>query len=192
MTFVTPRFRRAFDRLGQLEGGYANRVVDRGGETYRGISRKWFPSWPGWAKVDSVAARGTSWSEIDRILAADADLADQVLAFYLEEWWEPLRADQIADEELARVLFFFGVNAGRGAAVTALQVALNSLGKPISADGRMGPATISAANSTPAARLLRAYEAQAARHYLTLVSRDPSQAEHLQGWLARLQRQETT
>lgn len=190
MIFVTGRFRRAFDRLDQLEGGYANRATDRGRETYRGISRKWFPTWPGWAKVDAAKARSTSPAEIDRLLAADAELADQVQSFYLEEWWAPLRADQLADEPVARALFFFAVHAGRGPAVAALQTAINGLGRPVSADGRMGPATVAAANGIPGARLLEAFEAQAARHYLDLVARDPSQADHLTGWLARLQTQE--
>lgn len=190
MTLVTARFRRAFDRLDQLEGGYADRPNDRGGETYRGISRKWFPAWPGWAKVDAAKARASTPAEIDRLLAADAELSDLVLGFYLDEWWAPLRADQLADEYVARALFFFAVNAGRGPAVTALQTAINGLGKPLSADGRMGPATLSTANSTPGARLLQAFEAQAARHYLDLVARDPSQADHVAGWLARLHTRE--
>lgn len=182
MTFVTARFRRALARLGQLEGGYANRANDRGGETYRGISRKWFPAWPGWARVDAAKAR----PGFPGNLAGDAELDALVFDFYLSEWWARLRADDLADERVASALFFFAVNAGRGPAVTALQVALNGLGKPLTADGRIGPVTVAAANSIDGARLLAAFEAQAARHYLNLAAADPTQAENLKGWLARL------
>lgn len=191
MTFVTGRFRRAFARLDALEGGYAHRPNDRGGETYRGISRKWFPAWPGWSKVDAAKARTPAPAEIDRLLAGDSELADQVLDFYLGEWWGPLRCDQLADESVAAALFFFAVNAGRGPAVTALQTAVNGLGKPVPADGRIGPVTLGAANSLAGARLLAAFEDQAARHYLHIVAQDPSQADNLNGWLARLSKRET-
>lgn len=188
MTYVTARFRRAFDRLDQLEGGWADNPNDRGGETYRGISRKWFPLWPGWARVDAAKDR----PGFPASLAADPALAELVRDFYLDEWWARLRADQLTDERVALSLFFFAVNAGRGPAVAALQVALNGLGRPLAADGRIGPATLAAANAVAGDRLLAAFEAQARRHYRTLAAKDPSQAEHLAGWLARLYTQETT
>ena len=34
------------------EGGYVDDRDDRGGETYRGISRNNFPDWKGWKKID--------------------------------------------------------------------------------------------------------------------------------------------
>ena len=34
------------------EGGYANMEGDSGGETYKGISRKWFPKWEGLKIID--------------------------------------------------------------------------------------------------------------------------------------------
>lgn len=188
MTYVTARFRRAFDRLDQLEGGWANNPNDRGGETYRGVSRKWFPAWPGWARVDAAKAR----PNFPANLAADPALAELVRDFYLDEWWSRLRANQLTDERVALSLFFFAVNAGREPAVAALQVALNGLGRPVSADGRIGPATLAAANAVAGDRLLAAFEAQARRHYRTLAAKDPSQAAHLNGWFSRLFTQETT
>lgn len=38
------------------EGGYANVLGDKGGETYMGISRVYWPSWPGWPVIDDWRA----------------------------------------------------------------------------------------------------------------------------------------
>ena len=43
---------KLIDMVLKHEGGYANVSGDLGGETYRGISRKNFPSWNGWEIVD--------------------------------------------------------------------------------------------------------------------------------------------
>ncbi len=40
------------------EGGYANHPADKGGETYRGISRKANPNWEGWKYIDDVKRTG--------------------------------------------------------------------------------------------------------------------------------------
>lgn len=182
MTFVTARFRRALARLDQLEGGYADRPNDRGGETYRGITRRWFPTWPGWPMVHAAKAQ----PGFPGNLAGDAELDDLVSGFYLSEFWTKLRAEDFANERLARALFVFGVNAGASTAARALQVAINGLGKPLTGDGRIGPATVSAANSVASERLLAAFKAEVERHYRQLAAADPTQAENLDGWLARL------
>jgi len=40
------------------EGGYANHSADKGGETYRGITRKNNPNWQGWKYIDEVKRTG--------------------------------------------------------------------------------------------------------------------------------------
>ena len=46
-------FGDAFKKLSIKEGGYVNDKDDAGGETYRGISRKYNPTWQGWTMIDS-------------------------------------------------------------------------------------------------------------------------------------------
>lgn len=45
-------FAKAFAATMQHEGEYANVVGDKGGETYMGISRVYWPSWAGWPVID--------------------------------------------------------------------------------------------------------------------------------------------
>lgn len=47
-------FDSAYAPLKQLEGGWCHNPDDKGGETYAGIARNFFPAWPGWAVVDAA------------------------------------------------------------------------------------------------------------------------------------------
>lgn len=162
--FITRRFRRAFDLLLGLEGGYVNDPRDRGGETKYGISARSYPDIP--------------IAEITPEMAA---------AIYLRDYWRPLRCDDFAAEPVAVAVFLFGVNAGQRTAAKAIQVALNGIGRPLPVDGNIGPATLAAANAVEGGKMLAAFNGEARRHYLGIVERRPEQAAFLPGWLARLE-----
>src|ERR1035441_4044145 len=49
-------FNAAHQQVMGNEGGYANNPADAGGETYKGIARKFWPQWCGWKYVDGVKA----------------------------------------------------------------------------------------------------------------------------------------
>ncbi len=51
-------FAEALKHTLEFEGGYANDPADRGGETFRGISRKNWPRWSGWDLIDQVKRKG--------------------------------------------------------------------------------------------------------------------------------------
>ncbi len=76
-------FDTAFERTLRCEGGYANDPVDRGGETWRGISRVHFPHWPGWALIDRARRAKT----FPRNLDSSRRLAECVSTFYREQFW---------------------------------------------------------------------------------------------------------
>ena len=56
-------FGDAFKKLSIKEGGYVNDKDDAGGETYRGISRKYNPTWQGWTMIDSYKKHYTVGSK---------------------------------------------------------------------------------------------------------------------------------
>ena len=45
-------YKEAIKKTLKYEGGYVNDKDDRGGETYRGVSRRYHPNWSGWKIVD--------------------------------------------------------------------------------------------------------------------------------------------
>jgi lysozyme family protein len=114
-------FTMALQHTLAIEKGYSNVAGDNGGETYKGISRVFHPSWDGWEVVDE-------WKrmEIDTDVR-DAHLTPLVEQFYRSEFWEPLQGDAVAaiSVMVACELFDTAVNMGRHRAVTFLQTALN-------------------------------------------------------------------
>ena len=47
-------FKEAFELTLAHEGGYVKDPDDRGGETYKGIARRYNPGWSGWARIDKA------------------------------------------------------------------------------------------------------------------------------------------
>lgn len=180
------------------EGGYSNNPRDRGGETYRGVSRKYHPGWKGWHAVDAVKASAGAmpphgsrdylrWKAgIDRALAENAELQGDVSSFYATELWCP-QYERIESQELVNWLFSHTVNIspvhnGKSIVHKWLQRALR-----IVDDGIIGPRTIAAVNArSDIAELIDSMKDDAKRYYTAIVSAHPDQAQFLKGWLARV------
>ncbi len=168
-------FKIAFTALLKHEGGYANDPHDHGGETYRGIARRYWPGWEGWADIDRLK-KGPGFPGN---LAANADLQGKVRDFYSRNFWTP-SLDAITNQPLADWLFDKGVNMGIRQAVKLLQRALH-----VDADGILGPQTMRMLNCADPVQLLAGCRDEARRFYTKLALNDPTQTRFLQGWLAR-------
>lgn len=99
-------FKTAFDITNGNEGGYSNDPNDHGGETYAGITRKNFPNWKGWTIVDSHKPIHAG------SIINDISLKELTQEFYRRNFWEPLKGDEIQNQELANQVYDFAVNAG--------------------------------------------------------------------------------
>ena len=51
-------FEQAVAKVLDHEGGFVDDPADRGGMTFMGISRRWFPDEPLWKKIDSLLDEG--------------------------------------------------------------------------------------------------------------------------------------
>ncbi len=194
-------FDRAFDATMGHEGGYANDPSDFGGETYRGIARRFHPGWPGWNRIDQ--AKGVAPTRLKEQLASMRDLIDPyVREFYRLEFWLKVGADQVTSQAVADELFDTGVNMGPGRAVEFLQVALNALNrsdrgpqgqyfKDLVEDGDIGPMTLGSLQvylSRDAPRfLLTLLNVQQGAFYLERMRKIPSQERFARGWLKRVE-----
>lgn len=138
-------FSIAFSRTMQNESGYSNVAGDRGGETYMGISRVFWPSWPGWIMIDDCKAG------LINALQRDTACAEHVRQFYRVQFWDRFQGDLVAAEsvEVACELFDTGVNMGIHRAVCFLQESLNMQNRfaatypDIQVDGLLGKGTLS-------------------------------------------------
>ncbi len=100
-------FLKAMAFTSKWEGGYVNHPSDPGGETYRGISRRFHPNWKGWEFVDKK-----NFTEADKY----------VDSFYEATFWKPCGCDNY-DFPLACSIFDAAVNCGVKRALGWLEVA---------------------------------------------------------------------
>ena len=178
-------YQEALDHMLQFEGGYANDPDDRGGETFRGVSRKNWPKWAGWKLIDQAKAAGCrSARSINAKFAHDGNMAQLVSEFYRKHFWEPFQPLKAGDRITAK-LFDTSVNMGVRRAVKFLQ---NIVRTPD--DGAIGPKTCEAfweavsSASDERAFLVTFCDAQA-RFYKGIIRRTPSQGKYRKGWLRR-------
>jgi lysozyme family protein len=168
-------FLPAFAATMKHEGGYAYDPHDYGGETYKGISRKNFRGWSGWADIDRLKRDKDFPACLDR----NADLQGKIREFYQRNFWTP-SLDVIKDQDLANWLFDKGVNMGIRQAVKLIQRALH-----VDVDGVIGPQTMAQLNAAEPIALLADCREEAKRFYTKLALNDPTQTRFLHGWLAR-------
>jgi lysozyme family protein len=172
------------------EGGYVNDPKDSGGETMKGISRRYHPEWTGWPIIDTIKKNypRASWS---KVMDADASVSKLVQDFYKGKYWTPLMLDEIAPA-LRFELFDTAINMGRKTAVTFLQRSLNVLNRgavdypDIEADGKIGRNTVAAANaSRDMETLLKVLNCLQGAHYVELAERSPKNERFMRGWINR-------
>jgi len=74
-------FDEAFEKTAAIEGGYVLDPDDAGGETYKGISRRFNPSWGGWDKIDEMKKANPRKRKFDNIFDQDDALQQEVRFF---------------------------------------------------------------------------------------------------------------
>jgi lysozyme family protein len=128
-------FNLAFPVIAQNEGGYCNVSGDKGGETYMGISRNYYPNWIGWATIDICGPLKRN----DVLM--HTDITNDVLNFYKLEFWDKMHGDEIVSQSIATYILDWYVNSG-GNAIKAVQTLLG-----VDDDGCFGPGTLAALNA---------------------------------------------
>ncbi len=187
-------FTRALAATLTHEGGYANDPADPGGETYRGISRRFHQAWPGWDIIDAHRHSPDFPACLDTIPV----LNDQVAEFYRVQYWDRLSGDELAllAPSLAARLFDMAVNLGVHRAAIMLQQALNALNRngktwpDLACDGQIGPATLAAVKRYADTErtdtlLLNTLRIIHGHHYLKTMRQHPTLEKYARGWLAR-------
>lgn len=101
-------FQTAWNITKQNESGYSNDPNDIGGETYRGISRKYNPNWIGWVTIDGIKKTGakipTNFTQ--------PNLDKYANDFYQSIHWKAILGSLIKDQDTANILFDQAVIGG--------------------------------------------------------------------------------
>lgn len=175
----------------QIEGGYANDPDDKGGETYKGISRNNFPNWPGWKVVDMTKA--TNPKNLDAALEGSVLLQDYVLGFFKANFWDVNNLDNINDQKLGVELYDTGVNMGTGIAALFLQQALNLNNRngqdypDIEETKTVGPLTTKYCNDHKRPNeLFKTMNILQGARYIDICRKNPGQEKFWRSWLSRV------
>jgi lysozyme family protein len=114
-------FLKAYNKTAKNEGGYANDPDDRGGETWKGIARKMWPLWKGWAIIDYYKGK----PDFLKNLFNDKELESLVQDFYRLNFWNALMGDKINSQAMAESIYDSAVNMG---VPTAIKLAQRTVG----------------------------------------------------------------
>ncbi|BDD04443.1 glycoside hydrolase family 108 protein [Aureibacter tunicatorum] len=159
------------------EGGYANVKGDRGGETYKGIARKFHPNWKGWEIVDQN--KPLNWNEF-----IDCDMLEKHIEdFYFENFWKRIQLDKVEDLQLAAMIFDIYMNSGSSGA-KLVQRACNLFGQNLAVDGAIGSKTISAINAIDGCDLFEDLKELRINYYYRIAENGENK-KFLKGWLKR-------
>lgn len=186
-------FENAYNKTMTNEGGYVNDSTDVGGETYKGISRKFNPSWSGWEVIDRERHR----ADFPDCLNYDNDLQSDVHSFYKSNYWDVNKLDNIKSQIIAEEMFDTGVNMGVKRAAEFLQKSLNYLNRngslfpDLIVDGNIGKKSLDAFNIIMMGQndeqiLLTMLNVLQGQHYMDYMDKSPSQRKYARGWFRRV------
>ena len=172
-------FNDAYALTAKVEGGYADNPADNGGETFKGISRKFNPGWSGWRLIDQIKSQRPQ--NLNATLEQDQDLSASILAFYKVNYWDVNNTGEINDQQIANQVFDTSVNCGTGKAAEFLQIAAG-----VTADRKIGPVTIATVNASDAETLYNKFLNLRKGYYQQIVADNPSQMQFEKSWFSRL------
>lgn len=161
----------------KYEGGYANTAGDRGGETYRGISRVHNPNWQGWATVDARKPL--------RFNAILPELETKVKQYYWDVYFAPSAFAQLSSKKVALALFDFKVHGGYSPAKLKAAVSAQT-GRALSTGNTLSTADTAALNKMSESKLVATIQRLRADHLKAIVAKNPSQAKFTAGWDSRM------
>lgn len=148
------------------EGGYSNDPVDRGGATNKGITIATFRHYCG--------ANAT----IEQLKALTDE---QWMHIFLCGFWNPFKADNIANQSVANICVDWAWASGTGTAIRQVQSLLG-----VTADGVVGAQTLAAINKANQRHLFAKIKSARLRFVDAIVRRDPKQKKFINGWKKRI------
>lgn len=186
----------AYNITRKIEGGWHNaqgiNSADRGGETFKGIARKFWGTWSGWKIIDELKKK----PGFPRTAEQDPELNQLVRNFFKLHFWDSIRLSQIKSQPVKNELFDTAVNVGTAPAVKMLQRALNYLNrdqrnwKDLDVDGKIGPQTlltVAGLNDVDTKYLFNLLNILQGMHYVGILDRDRGQEVFIRGWMERVE-----
>lgn len=194
-SFTMADFNEAFERIIGNREEYPEEQSDSQEEKYRGISRRFCPSWAGWGIVDALRRAASNEKEFRKTLEQNEKLKQETRSFFKQIYWDRFWGDRIPDQTIAEELFDTSLTLGVHSAVCFLQEGLSLLSgqgeKHVSLleDGCFGPLTMETLEAyletQDASDLLKVMNILQSMHYIEYLRRKPSQQGYVRTFLKR-------
>lgn len=184
-------FNVSFNITCAVEGGYAFDKLDRGGETFMGISRRSEPSWNGWPLIDKLKKEPNFPANLE----SNIQLKKQVLYLYKVQYWNSLNLSEIQDQRMADELYDTGVNMGVARAGLFFQRVLNTINRngslfpDLKLDGQVGSKTIGCFNQlnvTDKYLAWKLFNCLQGAKYIDICESDKTQEKFMRSWASRV------
>lgn len=169
-------FNKAYSHTMKAEGGYVNDQDDLGGETYKGIARKYHSKWEGWSYIDTLKTLENFPKSIER----KENIQDLVRNFYEVNFWDKINGDKIESQKIAESIFDFAVNGG---VRTSCKIAQLTIGAK--ADGVIGEKTLLEINKTDEDLFIAQFALAKIARYAKLVEKRKENRKYFYGWVRR-------
>ncbi len=148
------------------EGGYVNDPDDSGGATNKGITIATFRHY-----------YGTNAT----IKQLQALTDEQWMHIFLCGFWNPFKADNIANQSIANICVDWAWASGTGTAIREVQALLG-----VAVDGIVGAKTLAAINNANQRHLFAKIQSARLRFVDAVVRRSPRKKKFLNGWRRRI------
>jgi lysozyme family protein len=163
----SPLFAKCLSVVLKSEGGYSNHPLDSGHATMKGVTQAVYDSYRLKNNLPTNPVIDITDEEIDDI--------------YYSMYWNPMRVEQIDNEELVLHVFDHGVNAGAFTSVKMLQRLVGETD-----DGVIGQKTLRAIREFNG-NVVDEFIKRRKLFYVTLVQRKPELRIFMKGWLNRIE-----
>lgn len=152
-------------KLKQYEGGFVNNINDAGGATNCGVTLATFRQFYGNNKTVNDLKKMTN---------------EQWTVIMKSQFWDKMKADSIKNQSVAELCVDWIINSGVSR-VKNIQAILG-----VTADGIVGPQTISAINAANQQQLHFKIKAARMKFYESCVLNRPANLQFYDGWVSRL------
>ncbi len=173
-------FRESFKYIMSLEGYYAHISEDKGGETYCGISRVFYPKCKIWQYIDEYKRKHGK-------IAWNMHIPDKMLDFYVQDFylsiWVQEKWYDLNDQKVANHTIDLRINGTPG--VRIIKRTLGDLGWKLPINNNMDSLTIHYINKSNKYVYLRTLKHRRETFYYNIVKRDSTQHKFLSNWLSR-------
>lgn len=172
-------FEIAYKLTGQNEGGVSKDPDDVGGLTFRGLSMRYNPEWPGWRLLDANGEL-LPGASMDEVVALHR-------AWFKTRYWDRCGLDHYESQPMANEVYDGAILFGPGRVVEFLDATYRALLGTIVKGINSGPVTANRLFRDGLTRhVIFLLEAQRAVAHMERVIEKPTQRKFLRGWINRL------